>query len=1179
MPPILPNHLLSCSKLLHFRLRFLLLYSFPLLAANAIAQSTDIAITPTVLQPSVKRLGINLGTMTFYDSGQMTQNLLMQNPGFEGQIWNSTIRCASGTPVTCVDEDVWSGWPAGFWNGATFEVFYGAAAGRTGTVVSSTAPGGGRGLTLNFSTSGVAPAGGDYLIVRKTVPGGSTGGWWPTTTGAGTLTDNLTDLPPGTLGKQTVALTAPGPSDSATLSGFFDSTIGKTFVQLNGTYQLQFKAKGTGGSNRINVSISRQHLSPYLSQLVALTNRWSVYTFKMTAAEDGSAIGVVGVVFSTVGADSFELDDVSFTKMSGDPTNTSAFRDPVVNALRTLQPGLLRYWAGGGQLGETLDNLIAPPFGRQRAGFSTWVTESDQISYGLHDFLVLCQLVAAEPWFVVPTAFTTTEAANLIEYLAGDNTTPYGAKRAALGQSVAWTQVFPKIHLEFGNEEWNSTFKGGNIEYSAPYGSRAQTIFAAMRNHPAYVPANFDLVLGGQAAYAGRNADIQNNCNNNDSFTVAPYTMNTVDSFNESESLFGSTFAEPEAFVSSSGTAEGLTPGMIYQDYEAIQSSSHPVPLSFYEVNLSTLAGSITQQALNSYVSSLGAGLMVADTMLQGLRQYGVVNQMLFSLPQYYFNRPDGKSVYMWGSVLDMGVTDRKRPQYLAVELANQALSNGAALLQTVHSGADPTWDQPMVNTVKLNGAHYLQSFAFGQGSNRSAILFNLHRSAALPVTFSDVDAPGGTVQMQQLTSANLTDTNETASAVNIAASTLNSFNPAGGLSLPPHSMTVLTWLASATTSQPPIISAVNAGNITSNSATITWTTDQPSSSQLRYGTTTVYGSSSALSSNLVTSHSVTLTGLTPGTIYQLVAISANASHSLAVSANFTFKTSVSTSHVPQLSYLASWGITSSGITISWSTDMPSTTAVSYGVSPALGQTTPVQTKLSNTHGVTLAGLNSGTKYYFTAQSVAANGSVGVSALQSFTTANDVAVVGKPTGPPQISYIATWSVSNTSASISWSTNMPSTTAVAYGTSPALGQTTPVQKNLATNHGATLKGLKSGTTYYFVAQSTDAGGNTASSPTQTFTTTSDDPPSLSEVVAVPGVHNTAQISWKTSIPATSYVQFGPTKAYNRFSKVTSLTTTPQPDMGWVPSGVTHYQLVSIDAKGHRTTSPDYTFIEP
>jgi hypothetical protein len=1146
-----------------------------LLGANCLySQSTNIAIGSTVLQPSVKRMGINLGTLTNYDSGQMYQNLITSNPGFEGQIWNSTIRCAYGTATSCTDENQWSSWPAGFWSGASYQFFYGKAAGRSGTVTSSSAPGYGAGVILNFGDSGVTPAQGDYVIVRRKVPGGSTGGWYPYNSGNGFISDNLTDLPPGTLGLQTTALTAPTSADYATLSAYFDSTAGISFIQLNGNYQLQFKAKGTGGSRLVSVRVTRYGGATYISQNVALSSSWNTYNLTFTAAESGSAVGTVGVSFSTSGADSFELDDVSLTQTGTDPTNTTVFRDGVVNALRTLQPGVLRYWGGNGQLGDTLDNLLTPSLGRQRAGFSAWSSQSNQIDYGLHEFLQLCQLIGAEPWFVVPSTFTTTDTANLIDYLAGSTATIYGAKRAALGQATSWSQVFSKIHLEFGNEEWNSTFSGGSILYAAPYSGRAQTMFGIMRAMPDYVPSAFDLIVSGQAANPGLTSSIQNGINNNDSFAIAAYTMTQVNSFSTNELLFGSTFAEPEALMSSasSTSAEGLSPGYVYENYQSLQMSSHPVPMAFYEANLSTLGGTITQAALNSYTSSLGAGLMVADTMLQGLRSFGVINQELFALPQYDYTRSDGSNVFLWGSVVDMGNTNRKRPQFLALQLANQALSNGASEVQTVHSGADPTWNEALTNSVQMTGAHYLQSYAFANGTNHSAIVFNLSRSSSQTVTFSGVNAPSGSVQMQQLTSANPTDTNETASVVNIAASSLPNFNGASGLTLPPYSMTVLTWTGQGSSQgTAPVISAVTASVITSASATITWTTDQASTSQVNYGTSTSYGSASPLNSALVTSHSVNLTGLTPGTAYDFDVVSATSAGLSSASGNATFTTAPK---APTISAISASGITASTVTITWTTDQASTSLVNYGTTTSYGSTSAYNSTLVTSHSVTLTGLAAGTTYDFDVLSANAAGVLATSANTTFTTS---ASTGG--SAPTVSYVAYWGITGSGVTISWSTNVAATTAVLYGTTSALGQTTAVQTSLVTSHGVTLTGLNPLTTYYFEAESTGANGVTGYSTLYSFTTISSGMPTISGITVVPGANNTAQISWTTSVPTTSYVQFGSTTAYNHWSSLTALTTNPNPAMGWVPSGTVHYSLVSTDANGNQTISPDYTFQEP
>ena len=214
--------------------------------------STNIAISGTTLQPSVKRFGINLGNTNNYDSGQMLKNLIVGNPGFEGQIWNSTIMCSSGTTSSCTDYDQYSGWPAHFWAGATFQVFYGTAAGRTGIIADSTAAvSATQGMVLNFTDSkGTAPASMDYMVIRKTFPGGASQGWQTTKYGNGTVGDNTSDLPPNSPGKQTVVLNAPTAQDFAQIQTSFDATPSRSFLQLNGTYQIQFKAKGSVDQTR-----------------------------------------------------------------------------------------------------------------------------------------------------------------------------------------------------------------------------------------------------------------------------------------------------------------------------------------------------------------------------------------------------------------------------------------------------------------------------------------------------------------------------------------------------------------------------------------------------------------------------------------------------------------------------------------------------------------------------------------------------------------------------------------------------------------------------------------------------------------------------------------------------------------------------------------------------------------
>src|SRR5262249_16506580 len=63
-------------------------------------------------------------------------------------------------------------------------------------------------------------------------------------------------------------------------------------------------------------------------------------------------------------------------------------------------------------------------------------------------------------------------------------------------------------------------------------------------------------------------------------------------------------------------------------------------------------------------------------------------------------------------------------------------------------------------------------------------------------------------------------------------------------------------------------ISAVQSSNVTSSSATITWTTSAPPDSQVGDGLTTAYGSSTSVDLAQVTSHSAGLGNLAASTFY-----------------------------------------------------------------------------------------------------------------------------------------------------------------------------------------------------------------------------------------------------------------------------------------------------------------------
>jgi hypothetical protein len=141
-----------------------------------------------------------------------------------------------------------------------------------------------------------------------------------------------------------------------------------------------------------------------------------------------------------------------------------------------------------------------------------------------------------------------------------------------------------------------------------------------------------------------------------------------------------------------------------------------------------------------------------------------------------------------------------------------------------------------------------------------------------------------GTVQFR--------DTFSGTKAVGSSSSTLNAFpttwSAGGTWNNAPASIYAVRNSAISTT--PPVISGISAINVTDSSATITWTTDEPSTSIVNYGTTTSYGSTST-SATLVINHSQTLNGLNANTTYHYQVQSVDNANNVATSSDFTFTT------------------------------------------------------------------------------------------------------------------------------------------------------------------------------------------------------------------------------------------------------------------------------------------------
>lgn len=283
-----------------------------------------------------------------------------------------------------------------------------------------------------------------------------------------------------------------------------------------------------------------------------------------------------------------------------------------------------------------------------------------------------------------------------------------------------------------------------------------------------------------------------------------------------------------------------------------------------------------------------------------------------------------------------------------------------------------------------------------------------------------------------------------------------------------------------------PQITSITSSGINSSSMTVSWTTDEAASSQVSYGLTSGYGSQTVLDSNLVTNHSVTISGLSADTEYHFHVASTDSVGNARTSGDETFTTLANTvnnqvnSATPIVSDVTKATDSPSSITISWVTNQPTDSQILYGFHSSYGLTSSINTALTTSHSVTLTGLSAGTTYHYKIKSKNTNGTYAVTTDEDFTTlVNQI--------PAPIISLVSNNTGQTSATITWTTDLGATSQVQYGLNTSYDNQTSVSNNLLTSHSVTINNLAPGTTYDFRVISTGSNNDEAISGNYTFTT--------------------------------------------------------------------------------------------
>jgi hypothetical protein len=302
------------------------------------------------------------------------------------------------------------------------------------------------------------------------------------------------------------------------------------------------------------------------------------------------------------------------------------------------------------------------------------------------------------------------------------------------------------------------------------------------------------------------------------------------------------------------------------------------------------------------------------------------------------------------------------------------------------------------------------------------------------------------------------------------------------------------------------------------------------------------YGSSEIGNSDQVTLHSIDLDNLAAGTTYYFVARWTDEDGNTGTSQEFTF----TTAPAPVIKEIETIAIGLSTATVQFTSKGATKINIYYGLSDAFGGLESINTSLEESqYTFGLEGLTDGSKYFYKLSAFDSEGIEYAGNIFSFNTPprprienlRFQPVAGEPTS---------------TQSITWQTNVPSSSTVIYGKVGTTGR--EVQSSeLKTEHEVRINGLEDDSEYFIVAQSRDGSGNLAVSDRQQFRTALDTrPPKISEITVESSIRGTGAeargqviISWKTDEPSMSQVGYaegsGATVFNSRTAEDSELTT--------------------------------------
>lgn len=339
----------------------------------------------------------------------------------------------------------------------------------------------------------------------------------------------------------------------------------------------------------------------------------------------------------------------------------------------------------------------------------------------------------------------------------------------------------------------------------------------------------------------------------------------------------------------------------------------------------------------------------------------------------------------------------------------------------------------------------------------------------------------------------------------------------------------------------PPVISGVKVQDVTDNSVTVTWNTDEDADALINYGLQPDYGIV-RIPGATTTAHTITLKNLDPGRVYYFRVVSADPTGNQGISADYK----VQTTGTPQSQGEGQAASQGQGQSSSQSSSTSQTTSTTQSIEQQIQSVTSPQ-QLEQILKQT------------------------IQSIQGVT--QDLTIVGPPTVIP----------GTDTAVVKWTTDRAADSNVFFSPSDSYTDGNYAFSQSSTNgptedHEVDLIGLKPFTTYDFKVVSTDNYNLTGESQNFTFQTKAT-LPEIRNLHVVKVEEDSATLAWDTSVPASALIEYQDlsTGAQNSKGRPT-LATSNQLRIDGLTLGTRYLAYVTAEnAGGDRVKSQPITFI--